>query len=432
MLVLNLMTLARHLFCYGLIGCLVFFLQPVFADQVPVVNDLVKIMKEDKKVAIALKGKSPFRKKLSYAIVQPPQHGSFTLKGNKVQYTPQANYFGPDEFQYQASDGTLTSIPATVTLTITPVNDRPVALPQTAIVGKGVPSTITLAATDVEGDPLTYRITAKPKRGRVTINGNVVTYTPKKADFEGKDRFAFKVKDENKTSKAARVDLVVKPINQGGYFLNDTGITTCADEADNGFACPVAGFPEQDAEHGRDATDNDDSDGHAGFSFTKISITGMELTADATEWSCVKDNVTGLMWEVKTDDSGLRDLDNTYTWYEPDSSKNGGNAGTQNGGNCTGSACDTHSYVQAVNAAVLCGVSDWRMPSRNELRGIASLDHVNPAIDTDYFPDTSSSAFWSSSPYANGGDFAWGFGDGYGGWGGKGSSFSVRLVRSGQ
>ena len=65
----------------------------------------------------------------------------------------------------------------------------------------------------------------------------------------------------------------------------------------------------QDCSHGRDTTHNDNSDGHAGFSYTKLDSNGKPLpdqTVDyaTTPWACVKDNVTGLIWEVKTDDGG--------------------------------------------------------------------------------------------------------------------------------
>ena len=182
--------------------------------------------------------------------------------------------------------------------------------------------------------------------------------------------------------------------------LNDTGITTCSDASQNGLSCPVAGFPNQDAQVGRDKTANNDSDGHAGFSFTKISSTGAALSASASSWNCVKDNVTGLTWEVKTVDYGLRDKDNTYSWYQPDNSNNGGSAGTQNGGSCTGSACDTYHYVQAVNAQGLCGTQDWRMPDVNELLSIVDNSLSYPSIDTAYFPNTNTSFVWSSSPGA--------------------------------
>ncbi|MBV5309871.1 hypothetical protein, partial [Chromatium okenii] len=69
---------------------------------------------------------------------------------------------------------------------------------------------------------------------------------------------------------------------------------------------------------------------------------------------CVKDNVTGLIWEVKTDNTtpDLRDKDWTYTWY------NSG-TGTASGGTCkTTGRCDTEKFVADVNTSGLCGFND--------------------------------------------------------------------------
>jgi hypothetical protein len=209
--------------------------------------------------------------------------------------------------------------------------------------------------------------------------------------------------------------------------LNDTGITTCSNASTNGLPCPQADFPGQDAESGRDATNPDDTDGHAGFSFTKISSTGVALPASAASWDCVKDNVTGLMWEVRTNDGGLHDSKWSYTWYEPDSTKNGGNAGYQRYkdyaieqgwnydnacfGYVAGNAntyCNTHAYVQRVNTAGLCGYKDWRMPTRLESLMIISRDrysdHSNdPPIDTNFFPNMVEMYHtWTSSPRVDG------------------------------
>ncbi|CAK0753687.1 exported hypothetical protein [Gammaproteobacteria bacterium] len=219
------------------------------------------------------------------------------------------------------------------------------------------------------------------------------------------------------------------------HGLNDTGITTCSNSYQDGLVCPVSNFPRQDAEVGRDATHNDDSDGHAGFSFTKLDASGNSLPASASDWSCVKDNVTGLIWEVKTNDGGLRDKDNSYSWYNPDSTTNGGAVGYQNYGSCTGGIhCDTYSFVQAVNAAGLCGHNDWRMPLVDELSGITDLSRYSPAIDTSFFPNTNASYFWSGSPVAGYSDYAWGvsffLGDGY--WLYRNDANAVRLVRGGQ
>ncbi len=239
------------------------------------------------------------------------------------------------------------------------------------------------------------------------------------------------------------------------FPFNDTGITTCAAGNSDGLACsdPAVGtdlYPGQDAEHGRDHTNNYDSDGHAGFSFTKLGTDGQPLADQSaayatTPWACVRDDVTGLVWEVKTDDALLHDKDWTYSWYNPDTATNGGAAGASGGGACGGTlpssdgytGCDTGTFPKYVNEnGGLCGFTDWRVPSFEELRSIVdySVPDPGPTIDTGYFPNTVSTVFWSASPYANDSDYAWGvfFNNGSDGNGYKGSSSRVRLVRGGE
>lgn len=232
----------------------------------------------------------------------------------------------------------------------------------------------------------------------------------------------------------------VEPAQVESRPLNDTGIDWCADDSNNNLSCPVAGYPGQDAEHGRDAqarasTLSKVGAGAAGFDFTKLDANGNSLSASATSWSCVKDNHTGLIWEVKTTGGvSLQHRGNAYTWYNPDNNSNGGSAGAQNGGTCVGSQCDTQGYVQAVNQQSLCGASDWRMPTVGELYSIAHLGRTSPAIDTAYFPNTPSVFFWSASPTALVSDGAWyvSFGSGSVNWSPKEGNLRVRLVRGGQ
>lgn len=220
--------------------------------------------------------------------------------------------------------------------------------------------------------------------------------------------------------------------------LNDTGIDWCGNDDTNHLGCPVASHPGQDGDFGRDALAREGlldkvGAGAAGFDYTKLDANGNDLPASATDWSCVRDNHTGLIWEVKTTDGGLQDKDNTYTWYNPDPDTNGGDPGVQDGGNCTGSACDTHGYVQAVNAQGLCGASDWRMPAVMELHSLTHQGRWGPAIDTDYLPNTPSSLFWSASQYA-GALNVWNvhFGTGHESLNGRALNGRIRLVRSGQ
>lgn len=204
-------------------------------------------------------------------------------------------------------------------------------------------------------------------------------------------------------------------VNVSAAF-NDTGITGCTDGVSVGLACPQTGYPGQDAEYGRDSTYNDDSNGHAGFSFTKRDSTGAALadqsaTYGVTPWDCVEDRITGLMWEVKATDAGLRDSTWTYTWYNSTGTNDGGSVGTANGGTCVDLVnCDTEKYVAAVNAAGLCGYSDWRLPSAAELLSISDLSVAapGPAIDSNYFPNSMSNYYFTSTPAAGTSSIAWG------------------------
>ncbi|MDD3813450.1 MAG: DUF1566 domain-containing protein [Desulfocapsaceae bacterium] len=232
--------------------------------------------------------------------------------------------------------------------------------------------------------------------------------------------------------------------------LNDTGITWGGSyPSDNNAGCTGEEIGAQDCSHGRDFTNNNDSDGHAGFSFTKLDADGVPLINQAadyatTPWACVQDNVTGLIWEVKTADGGLHDQNDGYSWYNTDTAINGGVDGYENPGDtCAGyvagqpsTYCNTQAYTARVNAAGWCGENDWRMPTRTELQGIVSYDRVAPTIDTAYFPNTPSSVVWSGSPspeaYGSDGarsvDFLYGYSGNYN----RESGYQVRLVRSGQ
>lgn len=237
--------------------------------------------------------------------------------------------------------------------------------------------------------------------------------------------------------------------------LNDTGIDWCADESANLLDCPVASHPGQDGDFGRDALARTGQltkigGGDAGFDYTKLDANGQPLIVqnmpwsdggnetDGNRWSCVRDNHTGLVWEVKVNESSdLHYHGHSYTWYDPDSPD--GVPGTQDGGVCTGSACDTNGFVQAVNAQGLCGSNDWRMPTRLELHGIVNYGRYNPAINIEYFPNTPTRLFLTGSPRAlpsvNGAAWYVDFRHGYASDLPKGDRINeprVRLVRGGQ
>ena len=199
--------------------------------------------------------------------------------------------------------------------------------------------------------------------------------------------------------------------------INDTGITFSGEyPTGNNAGCTGSNnLAAQDCINGRDANlPAKVGGGTAGFDFTKISNSGGVLPASAVlgsgsnDWACTRDNVTGLIWEVKTV-GGLRDKNHSYSWLSSDFTNNGGTIGTINGGVCsTAGRCDTEKFVQDVNTAGLCGLKDWRIPNLHELESIVNYGSLNPAIDYVFFPNTPippGSKFWSSAPTRGGG--AW-------------------------
>ena len=226
--------------------------------------------------------------------------------------------------------------------------------------------------------------------------------------------------------------------------LNDTGWQKCSDLAviQN---CPVTSFAGQDGDYGRDSLALlgkllKIGKGDEGFDFTKIANDGSKLTPIATlgggskNWACTFDNVTGLLWEIKTTDGGLRDKTNAYSWYNTDNLTNGGNSGFPAMGICTGGiVCNTEAYKNAVNSINLCGKNNWRIPRRNEVLSIVKYNVVDPAIDTNYFPNVDNLRYWSFSTYQYYPEYAWliDFSGGASGYDHKSNPFRVMLV-SGQ
>jgi hypothetical protein len=327
----------------------------------------------------------------------------------------------------------------------------PVTLPPAATYGVGVTAVGIAAHHDSVGQTLTLTLNAEHDLTLDdTANGNFRMFE----DVELEDGASYEiVVSAHPFNQLCTVvdgegtvdgDEVTDPeVRCQTTVLNDTGIDWCADDGTTGLDCPEADNPGQDGDVGRDAAARDGTltklgDGAAGFDYTKIDADGNELPAGATEWSCVLDNVTGRMWEVKVnDETSLHHKDWTYTWYNQDDTSNGGNAGTPNDGSCFDEVnCDTEKFVAEVNAAGLCGISSgWRMPTRNELLSIVHNGLSNPAIDKDYFPNTEfTMQFWSSVPRAGNAAEAWliSASNGQVGWSNKSTKGSVRLVHGGQ
>jgi len=199
------------------------------------------------------------------------------------------------------------------------------------------------------------------------------------------------------------------PAPSSAWPIPDTGQTQCYVREWNGTKwtwsegpCPQPGEPlyGQDGNYLINAP-----------SYTKLDENGNDLADDAIDWVMVRDNVTGLIWEVKTDDGSIHDKDNTYMWH---------------------SAQDV--FIAALNNTEFGGHSDWRLPNIKELKSIVNYGSYNPSINTFYFPSTVSSYYWSSTTGAGDTGGAWSvyFYLGYDYWGYKSNYYYVRAVRAGQ
>jgi hypothetical protein len=168
--------------------------------------------------------------------------------------------------------------------------------------------------------------------------------------------------------------------------------------------------------------------------YVGLSAAGEQLAPGKTG-PCVLDQFTGLVWEVKTDAAGLHNKNHTYSWFSPEEDSSGelDYRGKPEGGQCEGSACDTHSLAVAVNGAGLCGFHDWRIPTRDELGSISDPRKTStpPTINRVYFPHTQPADYWSSNDYQFHWDTAWlwNFGNGLDRVEWKASPRHARLVR---
>ena len=149
---------------------------------------------------------------------------------------------------------------------------------------------------------------------------------------------------------------------------------------------------------------------------------------DKTE--CVQDNNTGLVWEGKTASPATSRLgSSTYTNYDGT-----GSAQKSDGTNPAQTEIDASTnsigYKNSVNTSALCGYTDWRLPTKEELQGILASSG-SPRIDTTWFPNTQAGDYWSSSPYVGYSYFALyvHFYYGHDSFNFRVSNFYVRLVR---
>ena len=220
---------------------------------------------EDVSLLVTLSGTDPEDCELTFTIVNLPANGSLSgvtdqlctagtpnSDGAQVTYTPNADYDQTDTFTYKVNDGgTVDSNTATVTITVNPVNDPPVAGNDSYSTDEDVALNVVAPGvlfndTDADGDLLTPMLVGGPANGVLSLNGNgSFTYTPA-VNSNGTDSFTYKVNDGSVDSNTATVTITVNPVNDPP-LAGDDSYNTYEDVALNVVA-PGVLFNDTDAD----------------------------------------------------------------------------------------------------------------------------------------------------------------------------------------
>jgi cysteine-rich repeat protein len=164
---------------------------------------------------------------LAVTAVGNATNGTVALAGGNVTFIPNANFNGTATFEYTVSDGTATDTGA-VTVTVTPVNDAPVAVDDAATTAEDTALTIAVATllandTDVENDTLAVTAVGNATNGTVALAGGVVTFIPN-ANFNGTATFEYTVSDGT-ASDTGTVTVTVTGVNDPPVAVDDTAVT---------------------------------------------------------------------------------------------------------------------------------------------------------------------------------------------------------------
>ncbi len=178
------------------------------SNRVPVALANSLTVNEDTQLNVILTGTDADGDFLSYTVENPPARGTLSGTPPNLTYTPAADVSGTDSFSFRAFDGALYSAVETISISITAVNDAPVANSKSLKVNNNGSFPIVLSGSDKDSFTLTYAVTANPASGKLSgIPPNLV-YTPA-SNFVGSDQFMFRVSDGTLSSASATIAITV-------------------------------------------------------------------------------------------------------------------------------------------------------------------------------------------------------------------------------
>jgi len=219
----------HHLLALSLVAAVAACGDNLPGDQPPTIEGATVTTAEDTAVEFTVTASDPEGAGLTFTATQPA-HGTITVSGDRLTYTPAADFHGSDSIAVTVADATFTAT-ATVAITVTPVNDAPVAVDDALAANEDTAATVTGAAlvandTDVDGDTLTVTAVGGATHGTVALAGDTITFTPD-ANFGGAATFTYTMTDGTATDTAT-VMVTVGGANDPPVATDDA-LTTAED-----------------------------------------------------------------------------------------------------------------------------------------------------------------------------------------------------------
>lgn len=155
-----------------------------------------------------------------------PTNGSVDIVNNKIEYTPNTDYYGTDTFTYTIDDGNGNTSTALVTVNITDINEAPKATDDSLTTPENTSVTINAVEndTDPDNDALIITSVSNPSNGTVSIMNNNIVYTPT-TNFTGTDNFTYTIIDSQGQTATANISVMVTNVNQPPNAVADSRTT---------------------------------------------------------------------------------------------------------------------------------------------------------------------------------------------------------------
>ena len=161
-----------------------------------------------------------------YSTTTNPSNGIITLSGNKITYTPNKNYNGTDSLKFKANDGSIDSNEATISITISPVNNAPILQNITSTSTNELTEfKFTATSTDPDGDAITYSLTPTTTGAVINANTGEFKWTPTEEQGPSTHTFTITVKDTSNATTSQSFTITVNEVNSAPTVPNITLVT---------------------------------------------------------------------------------------------------------------------------------------------------------------------------------------------------------------